>query len=517
MRARSLSKMMAGTMSSHGISHGGQRGGLDPLRRLPPFKYTTSEKRKAFVGTLYPYADYLLQCTQGVEGENYEYDGPVMYTEMKQVGKGMNSKYIHGETKIGHFKTSETINIKTGIITKSKGKMFYFGGSVYELYNMKYGSSVDLHRYCDPTGDVDIQMWSPPIESVEEIGPLNWIPFQHEGQLNPYYDSFCSVVYNSFLENLNRQTILSKIPGIVAFNINEYTEIPEESKLPNLGYKAIQLPNTNFWVVGFITSNMYKIQLVCKVEENGVVEIDHIIEFIISFSEDNKNSEYDIFSEDYKIPETEQLTIGSSVYKVHDINNLRNANIEAYKIRRNMIDPSNIYHEDVHKAYNHIARLLYLYELLYQNPRKFKLSYFHFILNIDPLKPTIVDPYYYKIIDGEFYRFQIDVRYLLNAYISIVKQYFMYRSYQLNPLTKVDGRNYFIINDRDADAMKSIHDEFLARLFNDERFPNDNLTFFEETVASGKKRRKTMKRKTNKKSTKKHNIKRRKTRKHKSL
>jgi hypothetical protein len=93
----------------------------------------------------------------------------------------------------------------------------------------------------------------------------------------------------------------------------------------------------------------------------------------------------------------------------------------------------------------------------------------------------------------------------------------MYRSYQLNPLTKVDGRNYFIINDRDADAMKSIHDEFLARLFNDERFPNDNLTFFEETVASGKKRRKTMKRKTNKKSTKKHNIKRRKTRKHKSL
>jgi hypothetical protein len=504
MKARSLSKMMAGTQSSHGISNGGQRGGLDPLRRVPPFKYTTLETRKALVGHVYPYADYLLQCVQGINLDEYDFEGLVTYLDYtKDEENGVVSQAI--------FKCEEK-DRKNGTVTRAKPSICYVGGTVYELLNMKYGSSVDLYRYCDATGDVDVTLNPPFLESFDDNGESRlgyMIPFQIDGQMNEFYRDFGTWAYSSFFDNLiNQRNILSKIPGILDFDINEYNDIPMENKVPELGYMAERVPGTNFWVVAFLSSNMYKIQLVCKVEESGVVEIDHIIELIIP-TPDTIESEFNLNPEYYRPKDSQTITINGSKYKVQIMVGLIHDNIQAYKERKISIIKA---YRDQHKAYNHIARLLYLYELVYQNPREFDLIQFPSILNIGMFK--LVDPYYYKIIDGEFYKFQLSVRYLLNAYISIVKKNFAYQSNKTNPKTKVNGANYFIINDRDEEEMRRIHDEFLERLFNNERFPNDTLTFLEEHVARGKKRKTHKKSRKSNKSTKKHNMKRRKTRKH---
>ena len=507
MKARSLSKMMAGTQSSHGISHGGQRGGLDPLRRVPPFKYTTLETRKALVGHVYPYADYLLQIIQDINVDEYDFEGIVTYLDYNDEKEGEPVQAI--------FKCVEKTNRKTGKVTRTKPILSYVGGTVYELYNMKYGSFVDLHRYCDATGDVDVTLYPPSIETFDdehdEIRMGYMIPFEIDGQMNEFYRDFTTWAYNAFLENVMRQQkILSKIPGILYFDIDEYTDIPMESKRPELGYNTERVPGSNFMVVSFISSNMYKIQLVCKVEEMGVVEIDHIIELIIPVP-DTITSEFNLDPESYNPPQSDIITIGDSKYKVQNMYGLVGNNISAYKERKINITHSS---GSEHKAYNHIARLLYLYELVYQNPRDFKPNEFFSIINPDPLKPDIVDPYYYKIIDGEFYRFQIDIRYLLNSYTYIVRKNHLYYAYKSNRKAQVNGANYFIINDRDEEEMRRIHDEFLERLFNDERFPNDTLTFLEEHVARGKKRKTHKKSRKSNKSTKKHNMKRRKTRKH---
>ena len=507
---RARSRMIAGTLSSHGI----QRGGLDTLRLLPKFKYTTLESRKEFVGHLYPYADYLLEIARGVNLDDYEYNGDVTYIEYID----NEDDPIQGETKTATFKNYETTDRTTGEVTKSKGKMFYFGGTVYELFNMKYGSSVDLHRYCDPTGDIDLVVYPPPLIHVRTsaddlLDALYMIPFHYkneaqEDRLNPFYDNFSTFVYSRFLANAMKQKeLLSKIPGILELDIDDidmYHDIPQESKYPNLGYKTTQITGTNFWVVAFITENMYKIQLVCKVAPSND-EIDHIMELVISFPKD-PNSMYNL-NDSYRIPNTQTITIGSSTYEIQDMPALLNENIAAYKTRKEFIEPTSMYHEYRHKAYNHIARLLYLYELVYQNPRDFKLNEFPSIINLIPSKIDLVDPYYYKIIGDEFYIFKIDVRYLLNAYLSIVKQNLNYRKYSLT------NKNYFVVNDTNQAEMKRIHDEFIERLFNDEIFPNDMFTFPEVSVATGGGRRTRLKRKTHKKSNKKHHTKRRKPRK----
>ena len=134
MRNRSLarSSMIAGkgTLSSHGM----QRGGLDPLRSVPPFKYTTMNKRRELSAHLYPYGDYLLEITRKTTMDDYHYHGPVYYKDCEYIldkfGEATED-YTIGETRIGTFRNAETVNRETGEVTRSTATMFYFGGFVY--------------------------------------------------------------------------------------------------------------------------------------------------------------------------------------------------------------------------------------------------------------------------------------------------------------------------------------------------------------------------------------------------
>ena len=60
-----------------------QKGGLEPLTRVPNFKYTFNEKRKIFIGYIYPYAEYFISCVTSMPFNSYTYNGNCEYINVE--------------------------------------------------------------------------------------------------------------------------------------------------------------------------------------------------------------------------------------------------------------------------------------------------------------------------------------------------------------------------------------------------------------------------------------------------
>ncbi len=61
-----------------------QKGGLEPLIKLPKFKYTFNEKRKIFIGYIYPYSEYFIKCVTSIPFNNYTYNSETKYTHIDE-------------------------------------------------------------------------------------------------------------------------------------------------------------------------------------------------------------------------------------------------------------------------------------------------------------------------------------------------------------------------------------------------------------------------------------------------
>ena len=92
-----------------------QLGGIDPLDKVPNFKYTFNEPRKLLIGTIYPYAGYFLDLVTKIPFDSYVYSGEndLFFDEKKE------------------YKTINCRNVGTPQYNLS-------GGCVYEILNKKY-------------------------------------------------------------------------------------------------------------------------------------------------------------------------------------------------------------------------------------------------------------------------------------------------------------------------------------------------------------------------------------------
>jgi hypothetical protein len=448
-----------------------QYGGLEPLKKTPDFKYTFNEERKLFISSLYPYADYFLRTITKIPFHNYSFKGECEY------------------------RNEETENV--GIInSSSSGHPIYFfsGGAVYEILNSKYKHVIDLHKYSDATGDMDVGVYPPNLTVDDEYRDVYCL--DSNGKINAFYEHFTSWIYDHLLDNIKHiKTPISKIYGLVDFDIDDYEEIPSNHKTADLGFMSEKVGK--LYVVGFINEDitMYKIQVVCKVESDDLSVIDHVIELIIPLPEGD--SEFIASNDSYSQPIYDTVSVNNIKFNIQKYNSLITDNIEAYLERKASIGASN-QNNVIHKAINHISRLFYLYELFYLNPTTFELGRLNTLFLYGLKKSQITQLsflYYYKIVDDMFHLIKVDTKFFLNAYSDIVKK----NTYLIKTFN-VANPNYFVGG--------SFHDVFIDELFNDSLFESTDglLTFpspINSTTTGGRRRRKTRRHRRGKNFSKK--------------
>lgn len=423
-----------------------QHGGLEPLLKLPKFKYTFHQERKTFISHVYSYAPYLLSCITSIPFHSYSYKG--------------NCEYLNFEDK------KEKV-----VKCKSDGSPIYSinGGAVYEILNRKY-ENINLHDYCDATGDVDVSVYPPRLTEDEEFGVYF---FNADGKISDFYSHFTTWIFNNMVKNIKSiQKLFEKVSGFIDFEINDYNDIPNGHKRSEFGYHVEMCGK--LCVVAFLNEDisMFKIQVVCNIKDNDTSSIDHVIEIIIPLPE--SDIEFSPSTDQYSPPKYEIIQFNGQKFNVQNYKSLISDNVNAYLERKNAYGAPNE-KEVIHKPINHIARLLYLFELMYRNKSLFEINKYP-LLFLFGLKKSQVNKlqylYYYKLVDNKFETIKIDTRFLFNSYLELIYS----NNYSFN-IFKNQNPNYFT-DENNATEIKMNHKIFNKNLFNNNLFePNRILTF----------------------------------------
>jgi hypothetical protein len=423
------------------------KGGLEPLTKVPIFKYTSNEKRKLFIGNLYPYAEYFINGVNSIPFDSYSYDGKSEYFNMED------------GTQIVHSCSSSSSPLS-----------FFTGGVVYELLSKKF-TNVKIHDYCDATGDIDVALFPPKITSKDDY---DMFFLNTDGKINSFYRDFTKWTFEKLVEQMKSIQIINRIEHLIKFEIEEYEDIPPKHKTADLGYNIQKIGKC--YVVAFLNEDksMFKFQVVCKIEDSHVNVIDHVVEIILPLPEDN--IEFSPAADSYKQPVVNTIELKNQTFHHQKYNSLIDDNVNAYIERKNAYGEPNE-SQVVHKSINHVARLFYLFELIYQNPDAFELDKLTALLFLygmrDNTKKELPFLHYYKRINGKITNIKVDTKFFLNAYFEIIRK----NTYAYNTFKRTNP-DYFM---DDVDHAK-LHARFLTELFNRDVFESSEglLTFQEE-------------------------------------
>ena len=207
----------------------------------------------------------------------------------------------------------------------------------------------------------------------------------------------------------------------------------------------------------------------------------------------------------YRTPNVNTITINTKSFNIQDYNSLIDDNISAYIERKQVFGSSNE-NDNLHKPINHIARLFYLFELMYQNQQsiqtdKISLLFLPLTQNSKANKLIMTQLeflYYYKIVDdGNFNIIKVDTKFFLNSYLDLIL-----KNTYISNIFKRNHPNYLI--NVSVDNIKNLHDRFITELFNYNLFqPSGLLTFSETTGGKNKTKTRTLRRTHKFKRTKK--------------
>jgi hypothetical protein len=466
-----------------------QKGGLEPLLLVPKFKYTFDEERKLFINCLYPYSDIFLNTIREINWNTYSYEGPIdiIYAEYKK--PSMNIQ----------------IECNTG---NNKPVCFFLGGTVYEILNQKFRNSVDYHSYADATSDVDVTLYLPKLnynndEFVDDY--LSCVFINKDGKMNDYYNDFIKWSFNQFLSKVKSvERIINQIPNVIDFEIEEYIineDLPLENKTPESGYRVIKLGK--FYIITFINhdNTMFKIQLVCKVEDEqtGLSGSDHVVEIIIPLPDESEEGTQPTKDNYNHENDRDIVTIGSNnKFSIQNYNSLISNNLSAYKERAVYVSNK----QKAHKAYNHVARLFYLYELLYQNSNnsEFVNKTIYTLQSNFLVKNGVFK--YYKMINNEFVKVDVPMKHFADAYFKLFLKINNLRSFVINA-RKTNAFDDVILNlefngnkinltEENVNQLAMFHDKFIQELFDETSY-----------ISGGKMRRRTTKKVIKKNKNKK--------------
>jgi hypothetical protein len=300
-----------------------KKGGfLDPVQKVPEFKYTNSEERIAWTTAIYPYAPYLFNVFREIDWDSY-------------VFTGFNNMYI----------------MKCGSIPYE-----IMGGSVCEIYNKIY-NDVDLHKYVDPTGDIDCAILSPIITA--QPGKKIYTPYcfvvKDEVRYSPHGDHFTRWLMTQVAEYFNKLSYNFETwfpTATETFDLEKGDESIYADIIFRVGPFAI-------YRLAYLDSDelIIKIQVSLGInyidEENKPQTVyDHIIEFLFVDPPKNQN-------EDEQIIQTPPIKTPLGLY-VSFFNQELLSNIYAFQDRYFLKGKKYEY-----KYYNHYYRSIYILKLIH--------------------------------------------------------------------------------------------------------------------------------------------------------
>lgn len=234
-----------------------------------------------------------------------------------------------------------------------------------------------------------------------------------ERKITPYYQHLTKWIFTQFKNCFENDNLAGLRTSDLLYDLEEddLVEYPELLGLVGdveQGYLTKKIGKC--FLIGFLTRNgginpeddilpmddnarTYKIQLIAKTNgENH--KYDHLVEILINFT-------YDSF-ETSKKSRNDELWVDSynGIERVYhqSISKLMSDNILALKTRENFIEDLST--EFIHKAINHINRMLYIIELINQNKTDFfKLNKWGIVFN--PASPVLE---FYNYIKGMIMR-----------------------------------------------------------------------------------------------------------------
>ena len=354
------------------------------------FKYTLSKDRIVWCKNVYNGLSQITNIVKEIDWDSYAFDDDCL------IQYETDNENPNGAITFSH--EYKTMRMKTA----DKLKYQIFGGCAYELLDSVYNNQVDLRKFMDPTGDLDVVITIPQIFNQEIYNDDSFVPrvpffdilntsyVNPDKKINKYYESIINWCYENILEKLSNYNLNELFPKSVPFDMNEYEQIPSESKTPNLGFRDTAIGNLH--LVSFIqnvVSNMFKIQLIIKIEDKGVSIIDHVMEFIFMYEEYNEIVQYaNIPNRNLALDHCSFLNnINKSIekcdldFKIDNLDYMLKENFDAYKRRQFIIKRGD---NNSHKAFNHVMRIIYLIELVV-NIEQFKNYRMKFFNSIEGL------------------------------------------------------------------------------------------------------------------------------------
>jgi hypothetical protein len=286
------------------------------------FKYTTNKERKKWIKHLYPFGEYLIHLFSKIDYNNYSYKGK------------FRAWYMDDDDEYKY----DDINIEAKH-KKSLTPFYYFGGVSYELLNESH-KCVDLHKYVDPTADIDIGLELPFVQINET----------KKDYMNYFFDSkkksfeTLSDFVKDYIEWLFKEIkkLFESIPKHIFDDIfgeceNIHGDITVHNKIK---------------LTSFYENNMVKIQGLCKFKD---IPEDNFFDMILSL---NDLEDTVFLNKGLK----NFLKLKKDVY-ITDLKSLFFDDMLALKTRIRAIN-SNEYKNLKHKFYNHIGRFNYLIDFI---------------------------------------------------------------------------------------------------------------------------------------------------------
>ena len=208
------------------------------------YKYTKDKERILFTENGSKYADDFINLLREIDW-NWTFEGESKFL--------MNDEDSDSTTKFIKIPCKATL---------PKTPYFVFGGYVYELFNKEYGH---LERFLDPTGDVDVRVNLPSIETFPKQGLMDfWYEEIECTRLNEVMDNYVNYLFQSLLKKVEQIQILNTVD----FDLKEDDEgnIVQHEKIGHVYVAKVYHPLS------------VKIQVVCKFK--NMDKPDHLFELV---------------------------------------------------------------------------------------------------------------------------------------------------------------------------------------------------------------------------------------------
>lgn len=333
------------------------------------FKYTSNEQRVIWTKNMYPLMPSLIQAVTDIDFDSFTYNGNPA---------NIYHKYTNTEGKLVDDLYEDIVNYEKGITHH------FFGGSCYVLLDSVYGndSGIRLDDFMDPTGDIDVRFEIPNLTKISAKTIQNRVDMTEifeddsfsgeqsvvayktiiNNKLHPFIDSILKYLFDELLDSLQKNGLKTiELTNSVPFDIKEYADIPDLYRNSGLEYRKEMLGNA--YLVSFVDvkddsdKGMLRVQLIAKIKEGDTEVIDHVLELVAPYTAVKLDVRPSI-TKDYMDLYIDSI---SKTVAIETYGKLVEGTLNAYITRVNTIRGNNEY---FHKGINHIARLLYLYELL---------------------------------------------------------------------------------------------------------------------------------------------------------